>query len=206
VGGVARYPKEKEIMVRHWIRKDARDMLKMEKEAEGNYNTSSESEGDEDARIEDQVMYGSDSHSDIDNMVNAQSSHASDSEVYYAEGDYGDYDEEVESEEMAFSDNQQPEESKIKFYDDASDSSKEENKSANSDTDRTPRNDSATGTESSLIDSSYEMDEDGNLNKKMSSKGTALEMVDLRKKKSNPPTTIRREFNMTEFEPDGKVN
>lgn len=108
---------------------------------------------------------------------------------------------------MAFSETSQKEgESNLKFEDDASDSSKEENKSANNDSDKTPRNESATGTESSLIDSSYEMDEDGELIKKMPAKGTSLEMTDLRYKKSNPPTTIRKEFVMKQFEPEGKVN
>ena len=93
----------------------------------------------------------------------------------------------------------------MKFHDGTSDtSSKEENKSANNDS--TPRNESATGTESSLIDSSYEIDEDGELIKKMPGKGTSLEMTDLRYKKSNPPTTLRKEFVMKQFEPEGKVN
>ena len=196
-------------MLRHWIRKDAKEMLKMEKEAEGTYHSSSESEGDEDARLEDKVMYGSDSNSDIDHLVNGKSDHDSESQIYGDEyGHAGYYDEEDESEAMAFSDTHQKNEgeSNNKFYDEASDSSKEENKSANSDSDRTPRNESATGTESSLIDSSYEIDEDGELTKKMSSKGTSLEMTDLRYKKSNPPTTLKREFVMTQFEPEGKVN
>ena len=52
------------------IRKDVKAMIKMERESEAKAYSSSDSDDiDEDARIEDKVMYGTDSDSDIDRMV-----------------------------------------------------------------------------------------------------------------------------------------
>jgi len=64
---------DQEIYLRKLIRKDIRDMIKMEKMAEykGDTSDSDMDSGEEnmDRRIEDKVMFGSDSEQDIDDYV-----------------------------------------------------------------------------------------------------------------------------------------
>ena len=62
--------KSSEKYVRHMIRKDVKAMIKMERESEAKAYSSDDSDDiDEDAKIEDKVIYGTDSDSDIDHMV-----------------------------------------------------------------------------------------------------------------------------------------
>lgn len=71
--GISWLEPDKEIYLRKLIRKDIRQWIKMEKEAEyKGETTDSEFASDEenmDRRIEDKVMFGSDSERDIDEFV-----------------------------------------------------------------------------------------------------------------------------------------
>jgi len=96
-------PPDEEIYLRKLIRKDIRDVIKMERMAEyKGETTDSDLESDEgnmDRKIEDKVMFGSDSEKDIDEFViNKFKQQIAKGEIEYASESDED-DEEGEEEE-----------------------------------------------------------------------------------------------------------
>lgn len=101
-------PPDEEIYLRKLIRRDIRELIKMERMAEyKGETTDSDLQSDNenmDRKIEDKVQFGSDSDRDIDDYVlNKFKSQLQNKEIEYAsESDYGDeegeYDEEGEEE------------------------------------------------------------------------------------------------------------
>ena len=124
---------DKEIYLRKLIRKDIRQWIKMEREAEyKGETTDSEFASDEenmDRRIEDKVMFGSDSERDIDEFVIKKFKSQIDSgELVYAATSEsesesetessGDEEEGEEESEFEFDQNKTGKNSKIVFADD----------------------------------------------------------------------------------------
>lgn len=95
-------PPDEEIYMRKLIRKDIRDLIKMERMAEyKGETTDSDMESDEnfDRRIEDKVMFGSDSEMDINEFViNKFKEQLKKGEIEYATED--DYDDEYGEDEQ----------------------------------------------------------------------------------------------------------
>jgi len=116
-------PPDEEIYLRKMIRKDIRELIKMERMAEyKGETTDSDMDSDDaniDRRMEDKVMFGSDSEKDIDEFViNKFKQQIADGDIEYAsEDDEGEYYEEGE-EEMEYMDEMgEDEHSELAFED-----------------------------------------------------------------------------------------
>lgn len=192
-------PADQEIYLRKQIRKDMFDIMKLEKQtivpkdSEEDTSSNSEEEGNWDKKIENKVMFGSESDRDIDEYVLTKEQYFGDDYgSEYTEGEDDGYDSESESDisdedesaEMAF-DNQSAEGSrKIVHEEDGTTLS-------------TPR-DSDDQDEINSSAEQMQINDSSSQNSENNTSGT-IEMVDLRKEK-------KKEFVMKEFKPASKVN
>ena len=190
-------PPDEEIYLRKIIRKDIKELIKMERMADyKGETTDSDLASDEESmnrRIEDKVMFGSDSDRDIDEMVMAKfRQQLANKEIEYAsETDSEEYDEEGEEE----GEEEQTEKSELEFDQGESQYNKEAN-----DTDTDQINSSVGSVGGGDTSSQNDNDETPSDRKGL----MEFEMVDLKKTKKEP---VLKEGEFTkQFEVAGKVN
>jgi len=169
------------------IRKDIRQIMKIEREEANDDNTSDEDDDyleEGDRRIEDKIMYGSDSDKDIDEIVHQRPDYE-----YYVE-DYGSEDEGQQDgpDDLEFDGQANDDDYITSGLDD------EDGITPKASTDRSDINNSVDYLNQSADSSSVQ---DTDEEEKHGAAGTSIEMVDLSKKK---------EYVMKEFQVAGKVN
>lgn len=174
---------EQEVSLKKMIRSDVKLLQKIQAQNDG----SDVEDSDDDARIEDKVMYGSDSESDFE--LEAQQPRDYLREMYYDENDEesGEDEEGEESGELEFDEREEDKE--------------EQAEGALDEEDGTPFHESASETMDQLVHTSASEIDDASSH----DEDSTIEMVDL-KNLSKKRVTEAEEYQMKEFVPMGKVN